>query len=164
MGSVQHRWPGQWLRKHDRRERAGSGIALETSGVSFPEETPLDDVLKYVQEATAGPDGKIIPIYVDPIGLSETGKTMNSTVRLVELDGLSARASLRHCLAELDLEYVVRDGLLFITSSESIGFQSLSAPLDAFQVAGHCVLVLIAAGIGGLAAPFICDAARRRAG
>ena len=130
----------------------------------FPEETPLDDVLKYVQEATAGPDGKIIPIYVDPIGLAEADKTMTSTVRLVELDGVCARASLRYCLAQLDLEYVVKDGLLLISTGESISFQMLSAPMDAFQVAGHCVLALIAAGIGGLAAPFVCDLARRRAG
>ena len=40
--------------------------------MSFENETPLEDVLKYVKQAHQGPafpDG--IPIYVDPIGLQE---------------------------------------------------------------------------------------------
>ena len=45
----------------------------------FPDETPLEDILKYVQTVTTGPDGKGIPIYVDPIGLQEADKNMNST-------------------------------------------------------------------------------------
>ena len=45
----------------------------------FHEETPLEDVLLFIKQATSGKDGKGIPIYVDPIGLSEADKTMAST-------------------------------------------------------------------------------------
>ena len=53
----------------------------------FAEETTLEDVLKHVAEATKGPDGTNIPIYVDPIGLQEAEKSMTSIVRL-DLDGV----------------------------------------------------------------------------
>ena len=49
----------------------------------FPNETPLEDVIKYVRTSTtspAFPDG--IPIYVDPLGLQEAEKTTASTVTI----------------------------------------------------------------------------------
>ena len=39
--------------------------------MSFPNETPLDDVLKYIKQATMTPTYPGIPIYVDPLGLQE---------------------------------------------------------------------------------------------
>ena len=129
----------------------------------FAEETPLDDVLKLIQQATAASDGKGIPIYVDPIGLSEADKTMTSTIRNVELDGVKLRVSLRLCLQQLDLGYCVRDGFLLITSQESLDTTLRSNSADAYQVVGHCVLALIAAGIGSLAGPFVCGLARKPA-
>ena len=130
----------------------------------FVDETPLEDFLKSIKKATAGADGKGIPIYVDPIGLSEADKTMTSTVRNIEVDGVPLRTSLRLCLAQLDLEYGVKDGFLFITSEESYDEPELSGWADAFQVVGHCVLALIAAGIGGVAAPVVCALAGERRG
>ena len=127
----------------------------------FNEETPLEDVLNFIKKATSRKDGKGIPIYVDPIGLSEADKTMASTVRNIELDGVPLRVTLRLCLNQLDLAFGVTDGYLLITSEESFDQALLSAPEDAFQAVGHCVLALIAAGIGGLAAPFVCNLASR---
>ena len=37
----------------------------------FPHETPFEEILKFIKDVTRGHDGKGIPIYVDPIGLSE---------------------------------------------------------------------------------------------
>ena len=130
----------------------------------FNEEAPLEDVLKSIQKAAQRTDGKGIPIYVDPIGLMEADKTLTSTVRNIEFDGVPLRSSLWYCLKQLDLAYSVRDGVLFITSLESQDRSLLSASADAFQVVGHCVLALLAAGLGGLAAPFVCSVARKPAG
>ena len=83
--------------------------------MSFKEETPLEDVLKYIKQSTTGaafPNG--LPLYVDPIGLSEADKTSNSTVRNVDLEGVPLKTTLRLVLEQLDLTYVVRDGLLTI--------------------------------------------------
>jgi RNA polymerase sigma factor (sigma-70 family) len=87
--------------------------------LSFPNETPLEDVLKYIRTATADPGGQGIPVYVDPIGLQEAGKTLASTVS-IDLEGVPLRTGLRLILKQLDLAYVVNDGLLTITSKESV--------------------------------------------
>jgi hypothetical protein len=127
----------------------------------FSDETPLEDVVTYVRGATAHLDGKGIPIYVDPIGLNEADKTMVSTVRNIDLDGVPLQTSLRACLAQLDLAYLVRGGMLVITSQESAEGNLISASEDPFQLVGHCALALIAAGIGGLLAPLVCNRARK---
>ena len=130
----------------------------------FLEETPLEDVLSSIKTATTSADGKPIPIYVDPIGLLQAEKTMASTVTNIDLDSLPLSTSLRLCLAQLDLAYYVKDGLLVITCRDSEDLPSSPATDDAFQVVGHCVLALIAAGLGGLAAPLVCGRGRKASG
>jgi hypothetical protein len=46
----------------------------------------------------------------------------------------------------------------------SFGMDQLSTNpyADPFQIVGHCLLALIAAALGGMAAPFVCDLARAR--
>ena len=130
----------------------------------FPQETAMADVLKYIQQATQDSHGTMIQIYVDPIGLQAAEKSMTSTISGIDLEGIELRTSLRLCLKQLDLAYVVKDGLLFITSAENNDELVTSLHNDPFQIAGHCLLALIAAGLGGLAAPSVCDLARRRGG
>ena len=62
--------------------------------MSFPNDTPLEDVLKYIKQATTGPNDSGIPIYVDPLGFQETGKTLASTVSL-DLEGIPLRRTLQ---------------------------------------------------------------------
>ncbi len=56
--------------------------------MSFASETPLEDVLKYIKQATTveGPQGKPgspgIPIYVDPKGLKEAEVELSAPVML----------------------------------------------------------------------------------
>ena len=117
----------------------------------FPIETPLGDILKYVEQATRGPDGKGIPIYGDPIGISEADKTMTS-VGKIDLDGVPLKTTLRLYLAQLDLAYSIRDGVLFVTSVESA---RTPVYVDPFLTAGHCLLALLAAGLGAILAPLV---------
>ena len=56
-----------------------------------------------------------IPIYVDPKGLNEAEKTMQSPVQL-SLEGTKLKTSLRLMLDQLDLAYYVKDGLLVISA------------------------------------------------
>ena len=114
----------------------------------------IADVLNDLREATAGADGKVMPIYVDPVGLAEADKTMSSTVRMIEFDGVPLRASLQRCLKQLDLGFRVTEGYVLITSQESLDQSSRTVAEDAFHVVGRCLLAFIAAGIGGLAARF----------
>lgn len=86
--------------------------------MSFPNETPLEDVLSYIKQATKGPRFAGIPIYVDPVGLQEADKTTSSTVH-IDLEGVPLRRALQLILSQLDLAYFVEDGILVITSPES---------------------------------------------
>ncbi len=79
---------------------------------------PLDDVLKFVKKATEGPDGKGIPIYVDPVGLQEAERTIASPVSIEAKDEPLA-SSLKRMLKPLGLTYTVKDGLLTVTSSSA---------------------------------------------
>jgi hypothetical protein len=86
--------------------------------MSFPNETPLEDVLKYIKSATQGPADAGLPIYVDPVGLNEAEKTMTSPV-VLDLEGVPLRITLRLLLKQLGLTYDVKDGLVTITSERS---------------------------------------------
>jgi hypothetical protein len=87
--------------------------------MSFANETPLADVLKYIRSATQSsefPNG--LPIYVDPIGLQEAEKTMESPV-IIDLDGVPLRRTLSLVLKQLGLGFRVEDGMIYITSAIS---------------------------------------------
>ena len=88
--------------------------------LSFAEETPLEDVLKYIKEATKQPEAAPIPIYVDPVGLSEANKTMTSTIRNVDFVTVQLKNALPKMLIQLELAFCVKDGVLIITSEPGI--------------------------------------------
>ena len=129
-----------------------AGALEQPVSIHFADETPLQDVVKFIKSATRGPDGKGIPIYVDPIGLQESDKTMMSTVRGIDLEGVPLKTCLQLCLKQLDLRYEIRDGLLRITSAES---EMHPFYHDSFMIAGHCLLALLAAGLGAIVAPLV---------
>ncbi len=92
----------------------------EPISMSFNEETPLDDVLKYIKQATTSETYGGIPIYVDPQGLAEAETTMAGTVKNLELEGVPLKTTLRLMLKQLGLAYCVRDGFLFISSPRGV--------------------------------------------
>ena len=87
----------------------------------FPQETPLDDLLKYIQQATRGGpnDPQGLPIYVDPLGLQEAKRSLNSTFT-INVEGTPLRVTLAQVLAQLGLDFAVRDEVLIISSPEGI--------------------------------------------
>ncbi|MHC5542916.1 hypothetical protein ACYOEI_32230, partial [Singulisphaera rosea] len=86
----------------------------EPIAMNFPNETPLEDILKYVRAATAKPPRPGIPIYIDPVGLQVAEKTIASPVT-IDLEGLPLKTTLGLALKQLDLVFYVRDGLLTVT-------------------------------------------------
>jgi hypothetical protein len=109
--------------------------------MSFPNETPFDQMLKYLKNATTGPGDNGIQFYVDPIALNKAGKTMSSPVAL-DVEGPPLKVTLGLMVKQLGLDYVVRDGLL------KIGNASTDPP---FRRMGHCYWALLAAFCGGTA-------------
>jgi hypothetical protein len=126
----------------------------------FDDETPLEDVLKHIKAETRSPGGQSIQIYVNPIGLQEAEKTMTSTIRNIDLEGVPLKTSLRHLLDQLDLAYSIRGGLLHITSKES---NVTPAYHDPFLIVGHCLLALLAAGFGAIVAALLPGKRRQAA-
>jgi hypothetical protein len=110
--------PGDGRGKDAKSRRILSKLE-EPISMSFAEETPLEDVLKYIKQATTTPTYNGIPIYVDPLGLIEAEKTMQSTVHGLDLEGVPLRRTLQLLLKQIDLIYFVEDGMLFITSQDA---------------------------------------------
>lgn len=174
------RWASGYARG-DLAANARIVAALEQRvAMTFPDPTPLEDVLRYVQMATSTPTYRGIPIFLDPAGLQAAEKTPRSPVT-IDLVDVPLRTSLRLCLKPMGLDYEVRDGYLWVRADE----ENLSEPDDLDEIArrsrwiapalvedssdiddpllvvGHCLLALLAAGVGAVAAPI---AAGTRAG
>ena len=117
----------------------------EPISMSFANETPLEDVLKYIKSATQGPNDTGIPIYVDPVGLNEAEKTLTSPVTL-DLEGVPLKTTLRLLLKQLGLTYTVKDGLLTITSESS---EDQPTEIRVYPVADLAIIPLSLIGGGG---------------
>jgi hypothetical protein len=77
-------------------------------------ETPLEDAIKEVQKATAGPGlPEGIPIYLNPGVLRFGEQKLGLTVTL-DLRDVKLKTSLRLMLGQVGLASTVKDGLLII--------------------------------------------------
>ncbi len=122
----------------------------------FPEETPLEEMLKYIRDATTDVNFPGMPIYIDPIGLQTAEQSLSSTVR-IDRDAIPVMDGLRLCLKQLGLEFGVRSGYIMISDAD---LATIPVYEDPVQVVGHSGLALIAAGVGAAAARFISDPVR----
>jgi hypothetical protein len=95
----------------------GSGAALD-----WPDGTSLDEAIKRIGESTLG--GRVfsrgLPVLVDPDGLGEAGRTLDSPVKAppdaATAGPLSLARELRIILEPLGLAAEVKDGAIVITS------------------------------------------------
>jgi len=138
----------EYLFDRDEKTKAILAKLNERISMNFGNDTPLDDVVKYIQQSTqdeaAGlPTG--IPIYVDPQGLQDADKTLASTVSIA-LEGIPLKTTLRLLLKQLNLTYTVKDGLLTITSSSS---EDQPTEIRVYQVADLAIIPLSLMGGGG---------------
>ena len=113
--------------------------------MAFPNETPLEDVLKYIKSYTQGTNDSGIPIYVDPVGLQEAEKTITSPVQL-DLEGVPLKTTLRLLLKQLGLTYTVKDGMLTITSESS---DDQPTEIRVYPVADLAIIPISLMGGGG---------------
>jgi hypothetical protein len=132
----------------DRSEKTKSILEKleQPIAMSFPNETPLEDVLKYIKSATQGPNDTGIPIYVDPVGLHEAEKTMTSPIT-IDLEGVPLRTTLKLILKQLDLTYTVKDGMMTITSRDS---EDVPTEIRVYPVADLAIIPFSLMGGGGM--------------
>ena len=101
----------------DPRSQALLARLEEPIPMHFPSETPLEDVLKYIRSATAGPDGEGIPIHVDPAGLEMVDKSLKYPVT-IELTGVPLRRTLQLLADQLEMGYGIKDGMVTIIAPD----------------------------------------------
>ena len=121
--------------------------------IRFRDAAAFEDVLESIRAATRTPDGREIPIYVDPIGLQEAEQTMQSPIQ-IDLEGIPLSSTLRLAVQQLGMLYHVRDGLVTITSDNH---EVTPVVVDYYLLLGHCVLALLAAGLGALLVPLVSE-------
>jgi hypothetical protein len=101
-------------------------VLAQPIALNYADGAALEDLLKEVKKQTAtvpkpGKPWAGIPIYVDPIGLQETERSMKSTVqRPPSADTLTLGEHLRRVLEPLGLGYEVKSGFLMISAKESL--------------------------------------------
>jgi hypothetical protein len=91
----------------------------KTVDFPFADETPLSDVLAFIRKETRADGNKELPIYVDPAGLSEAERTLESAVRL-DVPGITLVKALELIVKQLSLRfYVQEDGIVVITAADA---------------------------------------------
>jgi len=116
-GSLRISWTRQALLDRGPQTKAILDKLEAEVDLAF-EKTSLKDALKQVHQAlNKGLDGKKVPIYVDPMGMQEAGTSLETPISFVAI-GEPLKDSLRRMLNSIGLTYVVKDGLLSITSQE----------------------------------------------
>ena len=114
----------------------------EPIAMVFPNETLFGDVVVYIKQATReGPLDKGIPIYVDPVGLQDAGRTMTSVVKINERDA-TLKVSLKKVLDQLGLSYLVRDGVLMISSPAFVRQAMIETPVIAKDSLPKSIVVM----------------------
>lgn len=137
-----------YLFDRDEKTKAILSKLNERIAMPFPNETPLEDIKKYIEQSTQDEQAGLptgIPIYIDPQGLQDADKTLASTVT-INLEGIPLRTTLRLLLKQLGLTYTVKDGLLTITSSSSA---DQPTEIRIYQVADLAIIPLSLMGGGG---------------
>lgn len=125
----------------------------------FPTDVPLEEALRYVSTTAVMDDGRPLPIYVNPIALQEQDRTLQSPVSLV-LEGVPLRTCLDCLVRQLGLSYEIKGGLIEVVNEiDRIEHRGYDEPAyeDPLLLTGHCLLALVAAGLGSLFASLACD-------
>ncbi len=90
----------------------------ESIPMKFANPTPLEEVLKYIKTATAGPDGQGIPIYIDPVDFSGSEENINMHEKIMQtpitmdLEGVPLRRVLKLIAEQLQMGYGIADGMV----------------------------------------------------
>ncbi len=130
--------------------------------IHFRDPTPVKRVLAHIKDVTRGPLGRNLTIYADPIEMRMArvnlhlglGSIDDANTPMVSIDhgNIPAKDALRLCLTPLGLSYRVRVGYVRIIPDE---YRPLPVYDDPVMLAGHSLLAMLAAAIGGVAAPIV---------
>lgn len=87
----------------------------------FEQPVSFEDLLKAIIAMSSDKDGKTLKVFVDPVGLQEASRSMDSKV-VMNVANVRIGTGLQAALDQLDLAYSVNpQGFVTITSAASIG-------------------------------------------
>jgi hypothetical protein len=114
-------WEDYALSPTEKAQRATLAVLERPIDLSLSGPAPLEDVLKAIKDQTAGRRwlASGVAIFVDPVALQDGGATLTTEIGPVAKD-VPLKTSLGQILKPLSLAYVVKDGLLIISSEDEI--------------------------------------------
>jgi hypothetical protein len=105
----------------DPRSQAVLAKLEEPIAMSFPSPTPLEDVLKYIRQATADAAHQGIQIYVDPVDPTEEKslhEELMKTPITMDLEGVPLRRTLKLIADQLHMGYGIKDGVVMFVAPD----------------------------------------------
>jgi hypothetical protein len=149
-------------RTDDEESRRIREALEQPISIHFPDNTPGKEVLEHIKSAAKGSVGKELLIYADRIelhtarvgvDLTQASIDRENTPRVsIDRESIPATDALRLCLSPLGLTYRVQAGSVRIIPDE---YRPLPVYEDPVMIAGHSLLALIAAAVGGATAPIV---------
>jgi hypothetical protein len=98
-------------------------------------------------------------VYASILDLRLSTEDFERLLVTIDRDRIPAKDALRLCLGQVGLTYRVQSGYVRILPD---AYQPIPFEEDPVMIAGHSLLTIIAALIGGVAAPFVGDLCGRR--
>jgi hypothetical protein len=126
----------------------------EPISLHFREDTSLKVVLEHIKDAIRGPLGAPLRVYANPYDRMDLEALRVS----IDRENIPAKDVLRLCLGPDGLTYRIQSGYVRIYPD---AYRPVLFKEDPVMIAGHSLLALIAATIGGVAAPIIAGSCGR---
>ncbi len=82
--------------------------------LKYPGGVPLGKLIDAIRTAAGEPGGPALPVYVDPLGVADADKTLDSKIT-IDLEGSPLKITLRRALKQLGLDYCNKEGVLFVS-------------------------------------------------
>jgi hypothetical protein len=126
----------------------------ERIAVRFPKQTPLEVVLDHIKNAIQDTLGKKLVLYANRESVKPVPWVLYGSVVTIDYADVPAEDALRLCLGQVGLRYRVQSGYVRILYD---AYQPLPFEEDPVMIAGHSLLALVAAALGGVGAPFVAS-------
>jgi hypothetical protein len=118
----------------------------------FPDNTPLSVVLEPIKNALRRSIGQEPVLYASILELRLNLEDLDRRLVTIDRENIPAKEAFRLCLSQLGLRYRVQSGYIRIVPD---AYRPIPFAEDPVMIAGHSLLAVIAAVVGGATAPIV---------
>jgi hypothetical protein len=130
----------------------------EPVSLRYPRSATIRVVLDRIKAAVRVSMGNDPVIYLPLDDFRRVNPEFDGHLVTIDRDNIPAKDALRLCLGQLGLTYRIQSGYIRILPDV---YQPVPFAEDPVMIAGHSLLALIAAAIGGVLSPIVADRCRR---